>query len=144
MLYQIDTDYGNLAEKQAVIHLQNHFKFPLFKLDYYNTFDFYNETEKVYIEIKSRRCKIDTYNSSMVGMNKLNKAKILSRKNYTIYFFFYFTNTDFSECDLYYWKFNILDFDNYIICKNGGRTDRLEQKEIKKYAYIPTNLLIKI
>ena len=54
MLYEIDKNYGSECEKQAVIHLQNHFKFPLFKLDYYNTFDFYNETEKVYIEINDR------------------------------------------------------------------------------------------
>ena len=78
----------------------------------------------------------------MIGMNKINKAKILSRKNFNIYFFFYFTNTDYNECDLYYWKFNLLDFDK-CECKTGGRVDR-PKNEIKKYFYIPVSLLTKI
>ena len=79
----------------------------------------------------------------MIGMNKINKAKILSRKNFNIYFFFYFTNTDFKECDLYYWKYNSADIDK-CETKLGGRKDRDRKNEIKKYFYIPTNLSIKI
>ena len=129
-------------KKKAIIILQQHFNFPLIKLDYYNAFDFYNEKECVYIELKSRRCQIDTYNSTMIGMNKINKAKILARKNNSVYFFFYFTKSDYSECDLYYWKFNLIDFDK-CECKKGGRVDR-GKSEIKKYCYIPISLLIKI
>lgn len=75
-------------------------------------------------------------------MNKINKAKILSKKNFNIYFFFYFPNTDFKECDLYYWKFELSDI---VKCetKTGGRIDR-GKNEIKKYFYVPTNLLKKI
>ena len=90
MNYQIDIDYGAKSEKQAIIILQEYFKFPLVKLDYYNIFDFYNEQENVYIELKSRHCQVNTYTSTMVGMNKINKAKILSRKKCNIYFFFLF------------------------------------------------------
>ena len=142
MLYQIDENYGEKAEKTAIIQLQQHFNFTLIKLDYYNPFDFYNETERVYIELKSRRCQINTYESTMVGMNKINKAKILTRKNNNVYFCFYFTKTDFSECDLYFWKFNLLDFDK-CETKTSGRVDR-GKNEIKKYFYIPISLLIKI
>ena len=142
MLYQIDENYGEKAEKTAIIQLQQHFNFTLIKLDYYNPFDFYNETERVYIELKSRRCQINTYESTMVGMNKINKAKILTRKNNNVYFCFYFTKTDFSECDLYFWKFNLLDFVQ-CECKTGGRVDR-GKSEIKKYCYIPISLLTKI
>ena len=142
MNYQIDIDYGANCEKKAIILLQEYFKFQLVKLDYYNTFDFHNEQENVYIELKSRNCRAQTYDTTMVGMNKINKAKILSRKKFNIYFFFYFTNTDYNECDLYYWKFNIDELDQ-LIYKNGGRVDR-GKNEIKKYAYIPITLLIKI
>ena len=142
MNYQIDIDYGAKSEKQAIIILQQYFKFPLVKLDYYNIFDFYNEDQKVFIELKSRNCHVDTYKNTMVGMNKINKAKILSRKKCNIYFFFYFTNTDYNECELYYWKFNIDELDQ-LIYKYGGRVDRFKN-EIKKYAYIPITLLIKI
>ena len=142
MLYEIDKDYGEQSEKKAIIQLQQHFNFPIIKLDYYNAFDFYNETERVYIELKSRRCQISTYDSTMIGMNKINKAKILTRKNNNVYFCFYFTKTDYTECDLYFWKFNLLDFDT-CQCKTGGRIDR-GKSEIKKYCYIPVSLLTKI
>ena len=142
MLYEIDQNYGEECEKKAIIHLQEYFKFPLIKLDYYNPFDFYNEQQNLYIELKSRRCQINTYESTMVGMNKINKAKILTRKNNNLYIFFYFTKTDYTECDLYYWKFNLLDFDK-CECKTGGRIDR-SKNEIKKYFYIPVSLLTKI
>ena len=142
MNYQIDIDYGANCEKKAIIILQEYFKIPLVKLDYYNTFDFYNEQENVYIELKSRNCQVNTYTSTMVGMNKINKARLLIKKNFTVYFFFYFTNSNYSECDLYYWKFNLLDFDKCEF-KSGGRIDRLKN-EIKKYFYIPISLLIKI
>ena len=142
MLYQIDADYGAIAGKKALIQLQEYFKFPLIKLSYYDTFDFYNDENRLYIEIKARRCQVNTSSSSMIGMNKINKAKILKRKNFNIYFFFYFTNTDFKECDLYYWEFKLSDIDK-CETKTGGRIDR-GKNEIKKYFYIPTNLLIKI
>ena len=142
MLYEIDKDYGEQSEKKAIIQLQQHFNFPIIKLDYYNAFDFYNETERVYIELKSRRCQISTYDSTMIGMNKINKAKILTRKNNNVYFCFYFTKTDYTECDLYFWKFNLLDFDK-CESKTGGRVDR-GKSEIKKYCYIPVSLLTKI
>ena len=142
MLYEIDQDYGEQAEKKAIIQLQTFFDNKLIKLDHYNPFDFYNE-QNLYIELKARRCQINTYESAMIGMNKINKARILTRKSNNVYFCFYFTKTDYTECDLYYWKFNLLDFDKYVICKNGGTVDR-GKNEIKKYAYLPVSLLTKI
>ena len=142
MNYQIDIDYGANCEKKAIIILQEYFKIPLVKLDYYNIFDFYNEEQKLFIELKSRNCQINTYTSTMVGMNKINRSKILDKRNFSVYFFFYFTNSNYSECDLYYWKFNVDELDK-LIYKNGGRIDR-GKNEIKKYAYIPITLLIKI
>ena len=86
MNYQIDIDYGQIAEKKAIILLQEYFKFSLVKLDYYNSFDFYNEQENVYIELKSRHCQVNTYTSTMVGMNKINKARLLI-KNLLLFIF---------------------------------------------------------
>ena len=62
--------------KKTIIQLQKFFNFPLRKLDYYNAFDFYNEKEQVYIELKRRRCQNSTYESTMVPIKKINKAKI--------------------------------------------------------------------
>ena len=77
MNYEIDVDYGAKCEKIVIIKLQNHFNNKLTKLDYYDNFDFIDEKQDIYIELKSRRCKIDTYKTTMIGMNKLNMSKIL-------------------------------------------------------------------
>ena len=142
MLYEIDANCGDKCEKIVIIKLQTYFNNKLTKLDYYDNFDFIDDKQEIYIELKSRRCKIDIYNTAMVGMNKINMAKILSRKKKNVYFCFYFTDIDYSAAELYYWKYNIVELDK-VIFKNGGRIDR-GKKEIKKYAYIATNLLIKI
>ena len=142
MNYEIDVDYGAKCEKIVIIKLQNHFNNKLTKLDYYDNFDFIDEKQEIYIELKSRRCKIDTYKTTMIGMNKLNMSKILHRKKNNIYFCFYFTDIDYSTTELYYWKYNIDELDQ-LIYKNRGRVDR-GKRDIKKYAYIPVDLLIKI
>ena len=142
MNYEIDINYGDRCEKIVIEKLQNFFNNKLTKLDYYNNFDFIDDKQEIYIELKSRRCKIDTYDTSMVGMNKINMAKIMTRKKKDVYFCFYFTDIDYSTAELYYWKYNNQEL-NQLIFKDGGRLDR-NQREIKKYAYIPTNLLIKI
>ena len=84
---------------------------------------------------------MNTYDTTMVGMNKINIAKILTRKKKNVYFCFYFTNIDYSASELYYWKYNTIELDQ-VIFKDGGRVDR-QKREIKKYAYIPISLLIK-
>ena len=86
MNYQIDIDYGAKCEKKAIIQLQEYFKISLVKLDYYNTFDFYNEEQKLYIELKSRHCQVNTYITTMLGMNKINKARLLI-KNLLLFIF---------------------------------------------------------
>ena len=121
----IDINYGVESEKKVIIQLQKFFGNTLTELDYYDPFDFYNEK---FIEQKSRRCKVDTYESTMGGMNKINKAKILNRKNINVFYFFNFTNINHSECDLFYWKRNLLEFDNHIIFKNSGKIDKNEIK----------------
>ena len=103
MIYTIiyalcDYNYGVESEKKVINQLQKFFGNTLTELDYYDQFDFYNEK---FIEQKSRRCKIDTYESTMGGMNKINKAKILKIKNTNVFFIFYFTNINYSECDLF-------------------------------------------
>ena len=48
MLYEIDQNYGEQAEKKAILQLQIFFDNKLIKLDYYNPFDFYMK-QNVYI-----------------------------------------------------------------------------------------------
>ena len=134
MLYQIDVDYGLENEKICQIKIEQYFNQKLNKLDYYNDFDFTNNNNLL-IELKSRRCKIDEYEDTMISISKINKAKKLIKnkdKHIEIYFFFYYLQND-----LYYWKFDdniILRIDDNCIYRNVR----------KQYAYIPTKLLTKI
>ena len=104
MLYQIDIDYGLKNETECFEKIQNFFNEKIIKLDYYNNFDFSNSDNTIIIELKSRRCKIDDYEDTMINISKINKAKKLVKnkdKKFEIYFFFYYLQND-----LYYWKFD--------------------------------------
>ena len=95
----------------------------------FDIFDY--ESDKNLIELKTRRCKSDTYADTMIPMNKINFCKTTNK---TVYFFFQFID------GLFYWKYN--DFEKLRI-GNGGRCDR-GINEFKTYCYIPVQLLEKI
>ena len=134
MLYKIDIDYGLENENLCKSKIEKFFNQKLNKLDYYNDFDFTNNNNLL-IELKSRRCTINEYNDTMISISKINKAKKLIKnkdKKIEIYFFFYYLQND-----LYYWKYDdIIDLRVDNNCNYRGIR--------KKYAYIPTHLLIKI
>ena len=138
MLYEIDVHYGEKCEKIMIIKLQEHFNDKLTKVRYYDNFDFIDDKQEIYIELRSRRCKIDTYDTTMVGINKINMAKILRRKEKHMYFFFYFTDINYCDTEIYYWKYNIDECDK-LIFKNGRRKDRsklkLKNMHIFQYRY---------
>ena len=118
----IDYLVGLERERQLLPILKTHFKDDsIFQLTQYNTFDYQGDNK--YIELKSRNNKIDKYDKTMVGYNKIIRASTILED---VYFFFWFTD------GIFYWKY-----------KKGGRYDR-GLKEINDYAYIPTTLLTKI
>jgi len=81
--------------------------------------DFYSD--KYECELKSRTCSSDTYDSTMIGENKLLNHK--EDKEYRYYFLF--------KNGLYRWKYNK---DQYTV-KKAGRYDR-GGAEIKRHAFI--------
>ena len=138
MLYNIDIDYGRQNEiiifQKLKLFFNNHI---LSELDFYNDFDYKNEDSSLLIELKSRRCKFETYNDTMINISKLNKCKRYTRNKQIkmeIYFFFYFNNND-----LYYWKYNEVNTLRYGTC---SRVDR--ENVAIKYAYISKELLTKV
>ena len=138
MLYNIDIDYGRQNEiiifQKLKLFFNNHI---LSELDFYNDFDYKNEDSSLLIELKSRRCKFETYNDTMINISKLNKCKRYTRNKtikMEIYFFFYFNNND-----LYYWKYNEVDTLRY------GTCSRIDRDNVAiKYAYISKELLTKV
>ena len=139
MLYEIDVNYGRINEIIIFDKLKAFFDDANLKeLSYYDEFDYTNENETIFCELKSRRYTFKEYNDTMINCSKLNKCKRLIRtknKKIEIYFFFYF-----KQNELYYWKYNETDDLRYSTC---NRPDRASSQN-NKYAYISRNLLTKV
>ena len=99
------------------------------QLDRFNTFDYKGENK--YIELKVRNCSHNKYETTMMGLNKIEKARFIKEE---VFFVFKFTD------GLYYYKFKRSD---KLILDKGGRTDR-GLNEIKDYIFIPNKLLEKM
>jgi len=124
-----DIKFGLEKENQYLEILKKTFDMNLEKIEFkYSIFDFCSKD--TYVELKSRNIAKDKYSDTMIGFNKLKRA---SKVSLPVYFVICFTD------GLYYWKYKEGEFE----VRDGGRIDR-GRPEIKKYAYIKTDNLIKI
>ena len=127
----LDLKYGLEKEKEMLPIIKNFLNDEtIYKLDYNNEFDFKGDNK--YIELKSRRNNYKKYPTTMVGLNKFDKAKTLLEE---VYFIFSFDD------GLYYYKY---EKTNNFEIKKGGRFDRIKSGEIKDYVFIPIQNLLKI
>ena len=125
-----DYNIGLQYEVQILPFLQVFFNDKtIVQLDRFNVFDFKGENK--YLELKTRKCSVKTYPTTMIGVNKVERAKSL---NENVYFIFQFTD------GVYCWKY---DKNIQLTKREGGRTDR-GYNEIKQYFFISTQLLTKI
>lgn len=128
----IDCVYGRHKElevKKILPDIYNQ-KFRDYSHDRYATFDFISEDETIILELKSRRCKSNTYPTTIVGLNKIEKAKQLVKNDKVVKFLFNFQDGLYEWCDL----------ENFQI-KKGGRTDLIGQKGWKPYCHIDVSNL---
>lgn len=125
----------NITEIQVKPIIEEYFNIKLNHTHIYHEYDFVSEDCISYFELKGRNVKHNQYSDTMIGYNKIKKIKELNKKS-KIYFVFKFTD------GIYYCRYNKKIKNNSII-KNGGRCDR-GRPEIKKYLFIPINLLKKI
>lgn len=100
--------------------------------DTFYPFDFRDEDNTIFIELKTRRNNKDKYPTTMVSHSKILKIE----EGNTYYFAFKFTD------GLYYIKYEKELFDTFEI-KIGGRNDR-GIPEYEDYVYIPVELLTPI
>tara|TARA_B100000470_G_C19594264_1_gene303632 strand:- start:139 stop:561 length:423 start_codon:yes stop_codon:yes gene_type:complete len=126
--YYIDLQFGLDSEKKTKPLIEQFLNTNLNIYDNrFSTFDFYNDL--YLIELKTRRCKHNTYADLMMNINKYNTGinEIKNNKKH-IYYFFKF------EDGLYYYKQNIKHKHNKRFAKNrqGNQTE---------YIYIKTKLL---
>ena len=98
----------------------------------YASFDF--ESEECVVELKSRRCYKDTYPTSMIGCNKIQKMELEKRMCFIV----------FNHIDgIYFWKYDSQEALKAIEYRKGGRTDR-GFSEIKMYCYLDNKYLLKL
>tara|TARA_R100000541_G_scaffold11969_5_gene20249 strand:+ start:8515 stop:8952 length:438 start_codon:yes stop_codon:yes gene_type:complete len=135
-IYNRDYDFGIAKEKQIQPELQEFFKVNLEKTKgRYNLFDFIGEN--VYMELKSRKNKKEQYPTTIIGMNKINKANELIKEGNKVFFIFNFTNSldfwEYKDCN------SIVDYNKRIISRN----DRPNHKG-SEYLEIPIEDLLNI
>lgn len=126
-----DISFGLGKEIQLENSIKTYFNFKhINKLSKFHCMDYNCEND--YIELKSRRFNHNKYETTMIGINKIQFAQ--SNKDKNIYFLFAFDD------GCYMYKFDSNDkFETTI----GGRQDR-GKKEYKLYYYIPITSLVKI
>ena len=95
--------------------------------------DYTNIEEKIIIELKGRRCKKYSYDTTIIGYNKYLKARQLMLKGYKVFFFFSFSDK------LCFYEVPIILPD--LIKINDAGTKRRGRIEIKKHLFIPTMML---
>jgi len=129
----LDIDFGSKSEDTTQEEIEGYLGLTLEKYkDKFSTFDFYNTERKVLCELKSRRNDDNKYKTQLVGINKINKARVKHSDGFQVYFFWKLTN------GLYVWKFDpkveleTRQLGNYA---RGDKTDTLcliENKIMKK------------
>ena len=132
-----DYNFGICSESEVLDKLREHFHANLEIIEYkFSLFDF--QAQDILVELKTRKCTKNKYESTMIGCNKLIDAekKIKDIPNLKIYYVFRFT-----DC-LTYWQFTP-DKMKQLPIRKGGRNDR-NKKEEGLYFYIDIKDLINI
>ena len=125
--YLIDREYGLNKEITFLDKLKLKYGDDIKRITKrYNQFDY--ESDNYYFELKSRRCLKETYPTTMIGLNKLEKYKTLNKQ--VILCFSYIDK----DCWYEYYPNDSIEI------KRGGRKDR-GLYEYGQYAYIPIELL---
>jgi hypothetical protein len=126
-----DIAYGLKSEASLLLGIKNTFGEGYEKIqETYHPYDFQDGDN--YIELKTRRCKHNTYPTTMIGYNKVKYAQ--DRPTCKFKFLFKF------EDGLYQHDFQHTK--EYPVSV-GGRCDR-GRTEFNKYVFIPINDLVKV
>jgi hypothetical protein len=125
---------GNEWNNKGVI--EKHLSTSLSPLGYYDTFDFTNTNNTIYVELKSRRCASTLFPTSIIGENKVVACNDPSKT-----YWFCFAYTD----GLFIIKYNKDVFDNFPKVNEFKRSDRTDANNApQRVILIPNTHLTKI
>jgi len=131
-----DLKFGAKSEVRNVPFIERVLGVKLAKTSEFHTFDWVNEKQKIYVELKSRRVHRSQYPDIMIGLNKIRYGFARIEEGWKIYCVWAF------EDGLAYYQLEANTFDIKWV-RDGGRTDR-GINELGKYVFVPTNKLINI
>ena len=134
-LFNNDYNFGIESEKELLSKLQSQFDSNLkLSSSNYSLFDF--ESNSTYVELKTRRCTKGYYRSTIVGMNKINRAIDLKNLNIDTKIYFVFKFMDY----ICYWKFD----EEEMMKLKQSKITRNDRNKVEQglYLEIPINLLI--
>lgn len=130
-----DLKFGFDKEKEVLQYFNDFFNCNAILQGKWDTFDFYDENNKIYGELKSRRVKKHQYDTIMIGYNKIKKGLELVKNGYRVILMWCFTNK------LCYFELTENNFDeNWVSYNHLGRYDRGEN-EFQDLAFIPVKNL---
>lgn len=136
-----DIKYGEQKENDLIDIFKREFNTNFKKTSKFNEFDYIScpltakrcrGGKKIILELKSRRVKKNTYKTTIIGLNKVNKGLELIKEGFEVYFVFCFTDGLF--------RYKLTELNSGWI-DMGGRTDR-GKDERKLYYHIPISELI--
>ena len=130
-----DYNFGIESEKQLLTKLQTQFDSNLkLSSSNYSLFDY--ESNLTYVELKTRRCTKHYYRSTIVGVNKIDRALDLKRLDINIKIYFVFKFIDY----ICYWQFDEIEMNSFLKSIKT-RNDR-HKRDTAQYLEIPINKLI--
>ena len=131
-----DLDFGISNEQVRLADIERITGHKMTRIGGYSIFDYANDNNTVFAELKTRRIKHNDYETAIVGLNKIRAACLDSTKTY----YFCFNYTD----GLYYIKYDRAMFDKFIINKKFMRSNRSDcNNDIQEIVHIPSGLLSK-
>jgi len=129
-----DIEYGNRAEIEVIKALCVHFGENILKSSYrFAIYDAKCKETNTHYEIKARRCKVDSYPTTIIPYSKIVKKE----ENDKLIFVFLFTD------GLYYIKYDQKVFETFGTDDITYYRKGIQAKPVK-HICIPTELLLKI
>jgi hypothetical protein len=131
-----DIAFGLQSEQEKLCIFEKHFQTKLTKHnDPYYPLDFHNETNTIYVELKSRHIRHNQYETTLISAHKVSYC---CKPDVSYYFVFAYTD------GLYYIKYEKELFDTFET-RPFKRYDRVDDIQTPQpYIFIPVKHLTKI
>lgn len=130
-----DIRFGTNNEINILETLQNYLQTTLQRSGGYAVMDYTNPGKTIYVELKSRRIKHNTYPTAIIGLNKVEFAKKSTAECYFVWLY-----TD----GLYYLKYDPEVWNQFEVNHEYYRGERLDCiNYAQSIVYVPHELLQK-